>query len=168
MIAAKQGARQVIGIDLLDYRLEWSEKVGATGTINPDRDNVVEALQEITGGKGVDVVVDASADPEGLNQAVQLVNVRGLVIGFSLVPQTETVNLRHAEWMRKQVRVVPTSSGGSPAPTEAIEAMVALRERGWMDPAQLVTHHRTWDDIPDAYEMYSTRADGLIKVVMSV
>lgn len=168
MIAEKQGARQVIGIDLLDYRLEKARAVGATETINPDRDNVMEALREITGGEGVDVVVDASADPEGLNQAVQLVNVRGTVIGFSLVPQTETVNLRHMEWMRKQVRVVPTSSGGSPTPTEAIAAMVALRERGWIEPAQLITHRRTWEDIPDAYEMYSTRADDIIKVVMSI
>ncbi|MDP6822714.1 MAG: zinc-binding dehydrogenase [Dehalococcoidia bacterium] len=167
-IAANQGAQNVIAIDLLDYRLDMAEKVGATSTINPDRDNVIEAIEEITGGEGVDVVVDASADPDGINQAVQMVNQRGLVIGFSLIPTEEQVIFRHQEWMRKEVFIHPTSSGGSATPTEAIGAMVDLRDRGWMDPAQFTTHRVGWDDIPDAYEMYSHRKDNVIKVVMEI
>lgn len=167
-IAANQGAIEVIAIDLLDYRLDMATKVGATHTINPDRDNVIEAIEEMTGGKGVDVVVDASADPDGINQAVQMVNRRGLVIGFSLIPTEAQVVFRHQEWMRKEVFIHPTSSGGSATPTEAIESMVALRDRGWMDPAMFTTHHFAWDDIPEAYEMYSLRKDNVIKVVMEI
>ena len=167
-IAANQGARQVIAIDLLDYRLDKATEVGATDTVNPDRDNLIEAVEEATGGAGVDVVVDASADPDGINQAVQLVNPHGLVISFSLVPVQEQVIFRHLEWMRKEVQIIPTSSGGSSNPTEAINAMVDLRDRGWMDPAKLTTHRVGWDDIPDAYEMYSRRRDNVIKVVMEI
>ena len=75
---------------------------------------------------------------------------------------------RHMEWMRKEVTIHPTSSGGSATPTEAIGAMVALRDRGWMDPAKFTTHRVAWDDIPDAYEMYSHRRDSVIKVVMEI
>lgn len=167
-IAANQGARQVIAVDLLDYRLDFATDVGATDTINPDRDNLVEAVEEATGGEGVDVVVDTSADPDGINQAVQVVNQGGLVIGFSMIPAEEQVIFRHLEWMRKEVRIIPTSSGGSTAPTEAIGAMVALRDRGWMDPSKFTTHRVGWDDIPDAYEMYSHRRDNVIKVVMEI
>ncbi len=167
-IAANQGARQVIAVDLLDYRLDKSTEVGATDTVNPDRDNLIEAVEEATGGEGVDVVVDASADPDGINQAVQLVNPHGLIIGFSLIPAQEQVVFRHMEWMRKEVFIHPTSSGGSATPTEAINAMVALRDRGWMDPATFTTHHVDWDGIPDAYEMYSRRRDNVIKVVMEI
>jgi threonine dehydrogenase-like Zn-dependent dehydrogenase len=167
-IAANQGAAQVIAIDLLDYRLDKATDVGATDTINPDRDNVIEAIEEITNGEGVDVVVDASADPDGINQAVQMVNQRGLIIGFSLIPTEEQVIFRHQEWMRKEVFIHPTSSGGSATPTEAIMAMVGLRDRGWMDPSQFTTHHFGWDDIPEAYEMYSHRKDNVIKIVMEI
>ncbi|HCV26707.1 MAG TPA: zinc-binding dehydrogenase [Dehalococcoidia bacterium] len=167
-IAANQGAAQVIAIDLLDYRLDKATDVGATDTINPDRDNVIEAIEEITNGEGVDVVVDASADPDGINQAVQMVNQRGLIIGFSLIPTEEQVIFRHQEWMRKEVFIHPTSSGGSATPTEAIMAMVDLRDRGWMDPSQFTTHHFGWDDIPEAYEMYSHRKDNVIKIVMEI
>jgi threonine dehydrogenase-like Zn-dependent dehydrogenase len=169
MIAANQGAQEVIAIDLEDYRLAKSEEFGATGTINADRENVVEALAEATGGQGVDVVVDASGDPDGINQAVNLVNPRGLVVGFSLVSsQTETTVFRHQEWMRKEVQVIPTGSAGSEDATSCIADMVALRDRGWMDPSRLTTHTHGWDEIPEAYEMYADRKDGIIKTVISV
>jgi len=47
-------------------------------------------------------------------------------------------------------------------------AMVGLRDRGWMDPSQFTTHHFGWDDIPEAYEMYSHRKDNVIKIVMEI
>jgi threonine dehydrogenase-like Zn-dependent dehydrogenase len=37
-----------------------------------------------------------------------------------------------------------------------------------MDPAMFTTHHFAWDDIPEAYEMYSLRKDNVIKVVMEI
>jgi threonine dehydrogenase-like Zn-dependent dehydrogenase len=70
--------------------------------------------------------------------------------------------------MRKAARLAPTVSGASPTPTEAIQKMVALRERGWADPSKLITHRVGWDGIPDAYEMYANRSDKVIKVVMDI
>ena len=168
MIAAAQGARQVIAIDLEDYRLDKAKEMGATDIINADKENVAEAIQEMTKGEGVDVVADASGDPEGLNQAVSLVNRFGLIVGFSLVSATEPVVFTQQAWMRKSARLAPTVSGASPTPTEAIEKMVALRDRGWADPAKLITHRVGWDGIPDAYEMYANRSDQVIKVVMDI
>ena len=37
-----------------------------------------------------------------------------------------------------------------------------------MDPAQFTTHRVGWDEIPEAYEMYSHRKDDVIKVVMEI
>ena len=59
-IVARAGARRVIAVDPLDYRLEWGKKFGATHTINPDKDDVDEALAEITDGKLADISVEAS------------------------------------------------------------------------------------------------------------
>jgi threonine dehydrogenase-like Zn-dependent dehydrogenase len=46
--------------------------------------------------------------------------------------------------------------------------MVDLRDRGWLDPSVLITHHSAWDDIPDAYEMYARYTDGVIKNVLDI
>ena len=45
---------------------------------------------------------------------------------------------------------------------------MALRQRGWCDPAPLVTHQVGFSDVQQAYDMYDQREDNIIKVVMDV
>ncbi len=168
MLASLQGAAQIVGIDLLDNRLDKALELGATDTINPDRDNPVEAIAELTHGKGVDVVVDATGDPDGLNQSIDLVNRYGQVLGFSLISLNATVPFKHMNWMRKVVTITPCSSRGSGDPTADIKETVELVDRGWLDPGALITHRLGFDDIPMAYDMYSNQKDGIIKAAITV
>lgn len=168
MLAARQGALDVIGIDPLEYRLDRARESGASATINPARDPVAQAVLEATRGAGVDVVVDATGDVAGLNLAVDIVNRFGTIISFSLIASNSVVPFNHATWMRKQARLVPTVSASAPEPTRDIEAIVRLRERGWIDPATLITHRWSWERVPEAYEMYTNHTDDVVKVVLEV
>ena len=169
MIAERQGAEQVVGIDLVDNRLEKSKELGATHTLNPDRDNLVEALDEITGGRGIDVVVDATGDPAGFETCLHMVRRHGTMIGFSLTgAANHRASFVHSEWMRKAVTVIPTQVAGTDRPTREIREMVALKARGWMDPGKLKSHNMKLDDVQEAYDMYADRANGVIKIAMSV
>jgi len=49
----------VIGIDILDYRLEKARNCANSETLNASKVNVVESLRDITEGRGVDVCIDA-------------------------------------------------------------------------------------------------------------
>ena len=44
--------------------------------------------------------------------------------------------------------------------------MIELKQRGWWDPAEMITHRVGFDDVKQAYDMYTDRADGMVKVVM--
>lgn len=167
MIAEKQGAQQVIGLDLNDYRLKKSLELGATDTVNPSKDNAVEAVKELTKGKGLDVVVDASGAPDGLDTCMKLVNREGLVISFSLV-SPKTVNFNYGDWMSKNITVRATVVAATSQPVKEIREIVALRDRGWIDPGKLKTHNWSWDRVQEAFDMYSHQEDGVIKVAMSV
>ncbi|HCV26705.1 MAG TPA: zinc-binding dehydrogenase [Dehalococcoidia bacterium] len=167
-VAYRMGAQKVIAVDLDDYRLDKASQLGAEVTLNADRDDLLEAVMDLTEGEGVDVVVEATGDPDGLNVALGLVRKRGTIIGFSLVLATDPTILRHQEWMRKEVRILPTNAAGAIDPVTPIRDMVGLRDRGWWDPAELITHRVGWDEIPDAYEMYADRTDGVIKVVIAI
>ncbi|MCH7738244.1 MAG: zinc-binding dehydrogenase, partial [Chloroflexi bacterium] len=57
MITSRMGASSVTVVDLLDYRLEKSKEFGSTHRINPDKEKLDEAVAEITGGVGPDVIV---------------------------------------------------------------------------------------------------------------
>jgi threonine dehydrogenase-like Zn-dependent dehydrogenase len=167
MMAERMGAERILAIDLEEYRLARALEFGATHTVNPSLEDSVKAVEEVTRGDGADIVVDASADPRGLDIALHLVKRGGTVIGFSLIGLNATATFHHLDWMRKAARIVPTSLRGSGEVNE-IREMVELRKRGWIDPGRLKTHTMSWSRIQEAFELYEARRDGVIKVIMSV
>ena len=167
MLAAMMGARRVIGIDLLDYRLEWAKSFGATHTINPGQQEVVQAIQDIVGGEGADVVVEATGFPDAFNLCFRLVKQLGTVVLFG-IQTSDTIPLEHDLMMAKQPTIVPTVGARTPNVTAHIERMVELKTRGLVDPGRMVTHRIGFGDVQRAYDMYEQQQDEVIKVVMSL
>src|SRR4029453_9845114 len=67
--AALAGATTIIAIDTDDRKLQWAKRFGATHTINAGGTDVVKAVQDLTGGHGADVGVEAAGRPRGGKQA---------------------------------------------------------------------------------------------------
>ena len=166
MIAERQGAGQIVGIDLEEYRCKTSSSLGATHTINASNDDVVQASEQITEGQMFDVVVDASGDPSGLATAVDLVKEQGQIISFSLV-DPKLVTFDHRNWMSKNIQLNATVIAATQAPVQEIRDIVALKERGWIDPGVLKTHEMKFEEAQQAFEMYRLRKDEVIKIAMS-
>ena len=167
MITSRMGARSVIGADLLDYRLEKSKEFGATHTINPSREEIGEAVEEITDGVGPDVVVEAAGYPDTFNMCFRLVRQFGTIIVFG-VQTDDWVSIEHHWLLDKQPRMIPTTGARSGDPISHIREMVGLRERGWCDPGKLITHRIGFSQVQTAYDMYEQRLDNVIKVVMDI
>ncbi len=167
MFASKQGAAQIVGIDLEEYRCEKALELGATGTINASTDDVVEAAAALTDGQLFDVVVDASGNPEGLDTCVAIARPLGQVISFSLTGD-EPVSFKHLTWMGKNLQLNATVIAATDQPVKEIRELVELRDRGWVDPGLLKTHETTFDNLPEAYEQYRKREDGVIKIAIKV
>ena len=167
MITSRMGARTVIGADLLDYRLERSKFFGATHTINPGNEEIEEAVLEITGGVGADVVVEAAGYPDTFNMTFRLVRQFGTIIIFGII-RDQWVPVEHHWLMDKQARIIPTTGARSGDPISHIREIVGLRERGWCDPGKLITHRIPFSDVQAAYDMYEQQQDNVIKVVMDV
>ena len=168
-ITARSGARQVIAVDLEDYRLEYSKKFGATHTINPTKDNLDEAIAEITGGRGAEISVEAAGYPDTLNNVFKHVSKFGRCIIFGLIGGTEEMTPLHfRQFFGNTPTIVPTAGAASGDAVGHIERMVELKERGWWDPGEMVTHRMSFDDVKPAYDMYENRDDEVVKVVMSM
>jgi threonine dehydrogenase-like Zn-dependent dehydrogenase len=167
MITSRSGARNVIGADLLDYRLAKAKEFGATHTVNPDQDDIDQAVDEITGGLGPDIVVEAAGYPDTFAMSFRLVRQFGTIIIFG-VQTDDFVSLEHNLLMEKQPRIIPTTGARSGDPTSHIKEIVGLRQRGWCDPAALITHRVGFSQVQTAYDMYEQRQDNVIKVVMNL
>jgi S-(hydroxymethyl)mycothiol dehydrogenase len=90
MAAAAVSCSTIIGVDRHDSRLELARALGATHTINSKRKDAVEGIQELTGGHGADVVIDAVGRPETWKQAFYARDLAGVVVLVG-VPTPEMV-----------------------------------------------------------------------------
>lgn len=169
MLMVMQGARQVIVADLHDYRLQWAKEFGATHTINPKKENLLEAVKEITGGNGPDVAIEAAGFPDTLDTVFRVIRQFGRVVIFG-IQGGDIVPVDTRCWMDQQPTIIPTTGARSGDPTTHIKNMVDLKARGVLDPGKIVTHRLNFDveDVNKAYQMYEQYLDNVVKVVMTV
>ena len=72
-VLRKAGIPQVVAFDLLDSKLELAKKYGATDVINSTKEDCVDAVYQLTGGKFFDAVVEMSGSLFGLLTAAQTI-----------------------------------------------------------------------------------------------
>ena len=166
-LLASAGAREVVGIDLLDERLAKASEQGATATVNPAREDVVAAVAELTGGQGADVVVEAAGTEEAVDLLSSLVRPYGTLVLFGL-PERERFPIDYVKLVRRQATILPTVNAAGDDPAHAVHEAVELVSAGRLDVSWLVTHRLPMAEAPRAYTMYEGHLDGVIKVVMEV
>lgn len=165
---ARGGARQVIAVDLLDYRLEMSQKLGATHTINALRQNVLEAVAEITGGALADIAVEAAGRPETCHQVFEVLRMHGTAIIFGIAHDEDVFPFDWTAMHSKLPTMIVTNSARSGDMPEAVSTAVDLVSQGRLSVGHLLTHRMKWEDVGRAYETYSNKLENSLKVVMSV
>lgn len=165
---ADQGARQVIVSDLLPYRLEAAKEWGATHVINASKENVPEAVAEITSGEMADVVVEAAGRSATANQVFEVVKKQGLVALFGLPLHHNTFPFNYSTMMDKLPTVLVTVGSRTDDPSGYVKECVNLVSEGLLDPSPLITHRLPFDDVQKAYDMYSDKKDNVIKVVLEL
>jgi S-(hydroxymethyl)mycothiol dehydrogenase len=74
------GASKIIAVDLDDRKLKVAAELGATDVVNSSDTDPVTAIQELTGGFGADVVIDAVGRPETWKQAFYGRDLAGTVV----------------------------------------------------------------------------------------
>ena len=163
---ARGGARKVIAVDLLDYRLETSKKLGATHTINASRTNPVEAIQEITGGQMADIAVEAVGRPETCHRVFESLRMRGTAVIFGIAHDEDVFEFDWNAMTSKLPRIVVTNSARSGDMPDTVAACVDLVSQNRLSVNHLLTHQMDWQDAGKAYETYSTKADNSLKIVM--
>jgi threonine dehydrogenase-like Zn-dependent dehydrogenase len=104
--ASLSGARSVIAVGAPRARLDFALRMGATATLGLDLPAVarVEAVRGLTGGRGADVVIEASGAPEAVKQALDMVRDGGRVVVCGHYTDNGSIEI-HPHWQinRKHV-----------------------------------------------------------------
>src|SRR6185436_6205011 len=160
------GCRDVIVVDKLDYRLDIARKLGATHTLNPTRDNVVEAIAEITKGQMADVAVEAVGRPETVTQVFQAIKMKGTVIVFGIAHDEDEFMFNWNAMSDKLPRIIVTNSARGGEMPDTVDHTVSLVTQGRLNLDHLLTHRMGWEQVGEAYETYSAKKDNSLKIVM--
>ncbi|MFP5112952.1 zinc-dependent alcohol dehydrogenase [Bacillaceae bacterium C204] len=174
-------AKRVIAVDYIDYRLEHAKRTNKVETVNFEQhDNTGEYLREITQG-GADIVIDCSgmsgkmSPMEFLATGLKLHGgaMGGIVIASQAVRKGGTVQLTGAYGGRYNgfplgdffQRNIDIKMGQAPV-IPYMPFLYDLIAQGKVDPGDVVTHVLPLEQAKHGYEVFDTRTDGCIKVVL--
>lgn len=83
---------KIIAVDLHDSRLELAKELGATHTINSKNIDVIEAIKEITDGKGADYAVDTTGVPVVIENALRSLAIKGKLATLAVSPKNISIS----------------------------------------------------------------------------
>ncbi len=155
------GARQVIGIDIAERRLEMARVHGATTILNMDVEQAREEVLRLTEGLGVNVVYDITGAAPVFSQALQLLRSKGRMV---LLGDTGSPEKQHLtkDVITKGLSIVGAHDmhGEFPATDSSFwnnvrqsELFLNFLQRGEMRVQDLITHRYSPLAAPEAYSM---------------
>jgi threonine dehydrogenase-like Zn-dependent dehydrogenase len=156
ILAATAIGATVTAIDISDEKLAIARRFGAVHTIHSRREDVAARLDELTGGDGADVVLEAVGSPETFVQAVELACFSGRVvyIGYSKAPvsyDTKYFNLKELDIF-----------GSRNSTLEDFREVIACLERLGDNADGLISRTFAFEDAAQALPYWSeTRAETL-------
>lgn len=152
---------EIIMIDIDDYRLSETKKLGATNTINSANENVVEKIFSLTENKGVDVAIEAVGIPATFELCEAIIAPGGHIANIGVHGKSVSLHLETL-WSKNitiTTRLVDTVT------TPMLLKTVTSKK---IDATKLITHHFKLSDIVKAYDTFENAArDKTLKVILT-
>lgn len=158
-LARHLGARDLIISDVVPHRLALAEKLGATRVVDARNEDPVAVAKEISGGAGVDLVIEAAGISASRQQTVAMLRAGGTGVFLALGAQTSGLDF---------MMVVPRELHlhGTQCYTNAdFATAIGLLAEGVIDADAMVTA-RPLAEGPSTFETLATDPGALVKVVL--
>jgi 2-desacetyl-2-hydroxyethyl bacteriochlorophyllide A dehydrogenase len=160
-VAKALGASPVVLTGTRDNRLQIGRALGADHVINVRDEDAVEAVRRITGGKGLDYVLECSGAPDAVNQAVRMLNRGGRICLAAFPHQPVPIDVAHI--VRNNIYLYGIRGEGKSA-THRAEALMSQKR---FDATKIHTHTFDLHELPTALRYAREHIDDAIKVVVT-
>jgi S-(hydroxymethyl)mycothiol dehydrogenase len=144
------GAARIIAVDIDDRKLETARRAGATHTVNSRETDAVDAIRELTGGFGADVVIDAVGRPETFRQAFYARDLAGTVVLVGVPTPEMRVELPLLDVFGRG-GAVKSSWYGDCLPSRDFPVLVDLHLQGRLDLGMFVSETIGLDEVEQAF-----------------
>ncbi len=158
------GAAKIIAVDIDDRKLETARSMGATHTVNSRTADPVEAIRDLTGGFGADVVIEAVGRPETYRQAFYARDLAGTVVLVGVPTPDMKIELPLLDVFGRGGSL-KSSWYGDCLPSRDFPMLIDLHLQGRLDLGAFVTETIALDEVEKAFERMH-RGDVLRSVVV--
>jgi L-iditol 2-dehydrogenase len=153
------GCSKVFVADLDSTRLKLAQEIGATAVLSSEAD-VVQQVMQLTGGVGVDVVIEAVGRNETVKASIESVRKGGTVVLVGNISPEVTLPLQKV--VTRQIRLQGSCASSGEYP-RAIELLTS----GAIQVAPLITAIAPLEEGPRWFERLYAREPNLMKVILT-
>ncbi len=143
---------------------EVAQRLGADRVIDYKSVDPVEEIMHITGGRGVDVAIEALGTQETFESCLRVLKPAGVLSSLGVYSGKLTLPLDAIAAGLGDHKVVTTLCPGG---KERMRRLMNVVASGRVDLKPWVTHRFGLDDIEDAYDLFANQRDGVLKVAIT-
>lgn len=163
--ARLMGAAELITVEGDPNRRAMSQRFGATFTLDPMNQDPTAEIMKLTGGRGVDVAIEALGTQQTFENALRVLRPGGTLSSVGVYSGHLKIPLEaFGAGLADHTIVTTLCPGGK----ERMYRLMRLVKAHRIDLRPLLTHVFRLDEIKRAYELFSSRADNVLKIAIRV
>ena len=153
-------AKKIYVTDKIDERVKVAQQVGPFWSGNPEKQDIVENITAHEPSQ-LDVVFECCGQQEALDQAINLLKPGGklMLIG---IPEIERISFPIDQLRRKEICVQNVRRQ-----LECVQPALDMIDNGCVDVDFMVTHHFSFDQTKEAFDLVADYRDGVIKAMIT-
>ena len=158
-------ANPIVGVDIVDKKVEMGLRWGLTHAFNSaSRPDIRQAILDVVGPKGADVVIDTTGNPRVIEMAYELTQPDGRTILVGVPRKDDKVTIYTLPLHFK--KVLKGSEGGGVVPDVEIPRLIRLVDRGRLKLDGLITHEFPLEEINEAIRIFRSGEAGRVFINM--
>jgi alcohol dehydrogenase len=161
--AKLKGASLIIAVESDPVRAKMSKKMGADAVLDFKQYDVVEEIKRLTGGRGVDVAIEALGTQETFESALRVLRPGGTLSSLGVYSGKLSVPMEAFAAGLGDHKIVTTLCPGG---KERMRRLMELVRQRRLDLTPLLTHTFSLGRITEAYQLFGERREGVIKVAI--
>lgn len=149
-------------LEPLDYRRKLAKKLGADEIIDPQSEDPLDRVMDVTNGVGVDVAFEVAGEADSYQLAATLVKPGGTVVIVGIPADQEHIPIQAITARRAGLTLTFVRRFNPRDFPKAVDMIAS----GQVEVASLITHHFPLDEITPAFEMLHEYSDEVVKTII--
>lgn len=164
--AELQGAGEIIGVETVPERQELAREYGADHIVDFVEEDPVEAIMNLTDGRGVDAAIEALGADETLQDCIKVTKPGGTVSNVGYHGEGEFRHIPRDEWGvgMSEISIVNDLCPGGRL---RLRRLLRMLDQGLVDPTKMTTHEFDFENIKEAFRIMDEKEDNVVKPLVN-